>query len=148
VADVSLGYRVLQLALPLAGSVGDLVTQQDSSYPGATRAVSRSTVSNNSESVVRRIEAVFPRLEKNARNVAGVCQRSCKITIEPGRTRRRKYAALHRQVQPKLSWGKQDPRTQVYDWDRHHSKIPWLTSADPGRNHLRDGGGAIEWISS
>ena len=100
------------------------VDSNNSSYSGATLAVSRSTVSKSSESVVRRIEAVFPRLEKNARNVAGVCQRSCKITMEPGRTRLRKYAALQRQVQPKLSCGKQLPNTHVYDWDRHHSKIP------------------------
>ena len=100
------------------------VDSNNSSYSGATLAFSRSTVSKSSESVVRRIDAVFPRFAKKARNVAGVCQRSCKITMAPGRTRRRKYAALQQHVQPKLSWGKQDPRTQVYDWDRHHSKIP------------------------
>ena len=100
------------------------VDSNNSSYSGTTLAFSRSTVSKSPESVVRRIEAVFPRLEKNARNVAGVCQRSWRITIEPGRTRLLRYAALHRQVQPKLSWGKQDPNTHVYDCDRHHSKIP------------------------
>ena len=100
------------------------VDSNNSSYSGAIDAFSRSTVSKSSESVVRRIVAVFPRFAKKARSVAGVCQRSCKITMAPGRTRRRKYAALQRHVQPKLSWGKQDPNTQVYDWDRHHSKIP------------------------
>ena len=100
------------------------VDSNNSSYSGTTLAFSRSTVSKSSESVVRRIVAVFPRFAKKALRVAGVCQRSCKITMAPGRTRRRKYAALQRHVQPKLSWGKQDPNTHVYDWDRHHSKIP------------------------
>ena len=89
------------------------VDSNNSSYSGATLAVSRSTVSKSPESVVSLISEVFPRLEKKARNVAGVCQRSCKITMAPGRTRLRKYAALHRQVQPKLSCGKHEPNTHV-----------------------------------